>query len=144
MSGERPLLHAATAFRTMCGVAALFGLFAMHGLATHRTAHQGHSSELTVMTSVEHAGTSMNMHDQAEEAPTSSTPEDQTPNPALLGLVGLCLAVLMIGVVLRLAVRRGIPAYGDRGRALPADGLPSHARRERDPPSRLALSIQRC
>lgn len=145
MSGTRPLVHAVTALRTMCGVAALLGLFAMHGLAAHGTAHQRHTSEPVVVASAEHGDASVTVHPASEESRVSSGAGDRAPDPGLLGLAGMCLAVLLIGVVVAVVLGRGIAVHGAHGRSsLRAGVRPSRARRERDPPCLFALSIQRC
>jgi hypothetical protein len=147
MSGKPPWVNAATALRSVCGVAALLGLFAMHGLAGHGTAHQGHADSSMLMVSAAgptHA--SMTTHHEGHEPPPAATPGDRDPDSdsGLLGLAGLCLAVLLIGAVVAVVLGRGIPIKGDRRREWRAFGQSMRARRYRDPPCLFALSIQRC
>ncbi|MFC5175144.1 hypothetical protein [Nocardioides taihuensis] len=147
MSGTQPWINAATTLRSVCGAAALLGLFAMHGLAGHGTAHQGHAdSSMPLGSAAGPAYASMTTHHQAHEAPAASTPGDRTPDPGsgLLGLAGMCLAVLLISVVLAVELGRGIPIKARRGPKSRAFGQPRRARRYRDPPCLFALSIQRC
>jgi hypothetical protein len=151
MSGTHPWVNAATALRYVCGVAALLGLFAMHGLAGHGTAHQGYADSSMLMASA--AGptdASMTTHHEGHEAPPADTRGDRDPDSgsgsgsSFLGLAGLCLAVLLIGIVLAVVLGRRIPIKGDRRREWRASGQPMRARRYRDPPCLFALSIQRC
>ena len=148
MSGTQPWVSAAAALRTVCGVAALLGLFAMHGLAGHGTAHQGDADSSMLMASAAgptHASMTITHH-EGYESPTAGTRGDRDPDPdsGLLGLAGLCLAVLLIGAVVAVALGRGIPIKGDRGRTWRTIGQPRRARRYRDPPCLFTLSIQRC
>lgn len=143
MSGTRPLKHVAAALRTLCGVAALVGLFAMHGLAAHGTAHQAHPIEAAALVSTDHHAAAPAM-DHESTPPASSSSGDREQGPGLLGLTALCLAVLLLGVVLAVVLGRGVAVEGNRSRAFRAGGRPTRARRDRDPPCLFALSIQRC
>jgi hypothetical protein len=126
-------------------VAVLLGLFAMHGLAGHGTAHQGHAdSSMLVASAAGPTHASMTTHHEGHEAPPAGTRGDRDPDSGFVGLAGLCLAVLLIGVVLALVLGRGIPIHRGRGRAGRAFAPPTRARRYRDPPCLFALSIQRC
>lgn len=137
------MVHAVTALRTLCGVAALLGVFAMHGLAAHGTAHQGHASELMGMVSAEHDDAAMTMDHGSKDSQVASTSGDRTPDPALFGLASLCLAVLLIGIALAVVLGRGLAVERSRGLTSRAGGRPTRARRDRDPPCLFALSIQR-
>ena len=106
-------------------MAALLGLFAMHGLAAHGTAHQEHASEPMVMVSSRHSDASMTEEHEAEESPVSSTPGDRTSDSGLLGIAGLCPAVVLAGVVLAVVLGRGIALKGDRGSRLRAGERPT-------------------
>lgn len=125
------------ALRALGGVAALLGVLAMHGLATHGTAH--HPVEATPLVSVDHHA--------ATAATDHSTPLISMPDggevPGLLGLTALCLAVLMAGVGLVMGRRGGVTVMTRRGRSARAGTAP-RVRRDRDPPCLIALSIQRC
>lgn len=142
MSGKRPLKHAAAALRALCGVAALLGLFAMHGLAAHGTAHQAHPNEATALVSTDHHAAAPAMGHESTLLATSRS-GDREQDPGLVGLTALCLAVLLLGVVLAVVLGRGVAVEGNRSRAFRAGGRPTRAR-DRDPPCLFALSIQRC
>ena len=142
MSGARPLKHAAAALRALCGVAALLGLFAMHGLAAHGTAHKADPIEATALVSTDHHVAAPTLgHESTLLA--SSRSGDREHDPGVLGLAGLCLAVLLLGVALAVVLGRGVAVEGNRSRAFRAGGRPARAR-YRDPPCLFALSIQRC
>ncbi len=130
--GRRPRSFLRTAVaRPLLVVAAVMGLFAMHGMTDH--AAGGHEV-VDVAASI--AGGSEPMPQHAG----SSGDSHQAP----LGLVGLCLAVLVATVAgvaaLRGAVSRwpGGPAWSRLGDVRPLRG------RIHDPPDLLRLSIQRC
>lgn len=146
MSGAELWVNAATALRRACGVAALLGLFAMHGLAVHGAVHAGHDAEpMPSMTAV-----ADHVHDQhdvttADSRATSASgaSQERAPGPELAALAGLCLAILLVGVVA--AVLRSRPIrLPRRADSATARGWPSRSRRDRDPPCLFALSIQRC
>ena len=113
---------------------ALAGLFAMHGLGDHGTM-------------VEQDHHAMAMADHA--APTEGAAPGQRFEPAPSGgadmsMAGLCLAVLLVGVVLLLAA-------AGRGRTLAGWRFAGHptlvlVRRSHPPPrpDLFGLSIQRC
>lgn len=136
----------ATALRRACGVAALLGLFAMHGLAVHGATHGGHGTEPTpsVIAVADHG------HDQDDVtmadtrvAPAPDAAPERAPGPELMGFAGLCLAVLLVGAVAALLLRRPV-RVPRRADSVPARGWPSRSRRDHDPPCLFALSIQRC
>lgn len=148
MAGALHLASVGTALRRVCGVAALLGLFAMHGLAVHGALHAGHGTE-PVSAAFAIAG-----HDHFKgtgDAALASTSdesrvgasEERAPEPQLLGSAGLCLAILVVGMVTVAFFSRfiRIPRRPDR---TIAQGWPSRSRRDRDPPCLFALSIQRC
>jgi hypothetical protein len=123
-------------------LAALAGLFAMHGMSDHGTAGPG---ELTAQSSA-HASmdlpTSMNVGMHQEHG---SEPPSQPQHGHDMGLAGLCLAVLIavlaFGVVLGRLRYRALGAWLPRAYA----GLLGFAReRVPKPPDLFALSIQRC
>lgn len=157
-----------TAARHGLWVASLFvvmgGLFGMHGLADHGTgemsamapavtgtaAHPGDAHALmpslatmdavhTVIIAVAGATTEMAADgvEQSGQVATSGAPSGHQ-------MMGLCLAVLAVGLLLLLALLVGRRARGffvrlDMGRVLspPVD-------RDPDPPSLATLSIRRC
>jgi hypothetical protein len=132
--------HAVAALRALGGVAALLGLLAMHGLATHGSAHHARSAEATPLVSTgHHAATPA----RESSMPMVGTSQDGGDLPGLLGLSALCLAVLMAGVGLAMGRRSGVAVTLERGRSARAGRAP-RARRDRDPPCLIALSIQRC
>ena len=131
----------------MFGVAALLGLFAMHGLAPHGTAHDGHAGDSIALVTAaghDHAGHSMTMDVTAETSTVYRAPGAPEPDRGLLGLAGMCLAVLLVGVIVIVVLGRGFPPARELDAALLAVGWPARARRDRDPPCLFALSIQRC
>jgi hypothetical protein len=136
----------ATALRRACGVAALLGLFAMHGLAVHGATHAGHGAEPTpsVIALADHG------HDQdgvtmadIRVDPAAGTAPERAPGPELMGSAGLCLAILLVGAVAAVLLRRPV-RLPRRVDSVPAPGWPSRSRRDHDPPCLFALSIQRC
>jgi len=147
MVGMQAFTGYAATLRRLVGLAALLGLFAMHGLASHGTAHAGHSGEpmgLTAATAPAHPGHGTTTDTQPETPRTSSAPDAPAPDPGLLGVAGLCLAVLLIGVLVTVLLGRGAVLPRKLDAAQPAGGWPARARRDRDPPCLFALSIQRC
>ena len=92
----------ATALRRACGVAALLGLFAMHGLAVHGATHGGHGAEPTpsVLAVADHGHDQddVTMADTRVDLAPDAAPE-RAPGPELMGFAGLCLAVLLVGAV---------------------------------------------
>ncbi|MXG89000.1 DUF6153 family protein [Nocardioides flavescens] len=129
-----------TAGRLLVVLAALAGLFAMHGLSDHGMAGTDAMSGMAMGT---HAG-----HDAPPAASSSAATEAVSGHSSPghdMGLMGLCLAVVVAAVatavaLLRLRVTRArslLPA------ALP--GLLGSARaRVPRPPDLFVLSIQRC
>jgi len=146
MSGTQPWVSVATALRRVCGVAALLGLFAMHGLAVHGAMHASHSADpmaaALAITGHDHGTGDAAMTGTRDDAPSGAS-HQRTPDPELLGLAGLCLAVLLAGVVAAVVLSRFIrlPRCPDPATA---QGWPTRSRRDRDPPCLFALSIQRC
>jgi Family of unknown function (DUF6153) len=149
MSGTQPRVNAATALRRVCGVAALLGLFAMHGLAVHGAMHAGHDADpmpaavaATHDHSADHGADQVALPDTRDESPSGGSRE-RTPDHGLVGFAGLCLAILLAGMAAVVFLSRYIRLR--RGRdPLAAQGWPARSRRDRDPPCLLALSIQRC
>lgn len=133
------------ALRTSFAVVALLGLFAMHGLTSHEAAHGVHAGEpVAVLTAVEHAHT---VHETSEVTTSTSGTRDVSgvpdPGRSPLGLAGMCLAILLAGVIVALAVGRSALA-GREHAGVRSLGRPARARRDRDPPCLFALSVQRC
>jgi len=122
---------------------ALFGLFAMHGLGDHGTMHDMGGGV---------APMSVGHHDHTSGQTTSVTLADvprallpDEPGMDGMGLAGLCVVVLISGVAtLLVAIGLRRHAWMERlsapspGRRWPA------TLRDRDPPSLITLSIQRC
>jgi hypothetical protein len=144
MAGTGISLNVLPALREVFGAAALIGLFAMHGLAAHGTSHQEHLGEPMVLVAADHDGPLMAPTHAGEELQVGDTPGVPTPDPGLLGLAGLCLAVLLAGLVVAVLLGRRVAAHGHRDRCPRGGGWPTRSRRDRDPPCLLALSIQRC
>lgn len=128
-------------------VAALLGLFAMHGLAAHATAHASSAGgwptdEINLAASHGAQGdpstASAERGSGAVEGRDGQGGDDSS-------LIELCVAVLtaaLIGVL-------GQYAQGPANRLRLATGArcalpPASARRDRDPPCLHSLSIQRC
>jgi len=135
------------ALRTLCGVAALVGLFAMHGLASHGTLHTGHGGELLPTSAAighDHGAPDATMDmETIEERLLVALGQPGQPGQDL-GLFGLCLAVLLIGIFAAILTGCFVRLLRTRGAATCSGGRPARARRERDPPCLFALSIQRC
>lgn len=122
-------------------LAALLGLFAMHGLSVH-----GSSTRAVASTEVSagHAG-----HQSATGTPADPAVEhgagDRDPGHHHLALMGLCLAVLA-GAVAAYSLLRRRPHRGWTPEVTALVGLVAApaARRFRDPPCLFRLSVQRC
>jgi len=146
MSATPPLVSVATALRRACGVAALLGLFAMHGVAVHGAMHAGHSADpmpaAVAVADHNHGTGDPAMADTRDDAPSGTSPE-RTPDSELLGFAGLCLAILLV-VVFAVVFRSRFIRLRRRRDSTTARGWPSRSRRDRDPPCLFALSIQRC
>ena len=145
MTGIGELTRHSRALRGVFGLATLLGLFAMHGLATHGTAHDAHSSvpiSAQRLVTQHDPDVSMSMGAAMELPGVSETPS--APGGGLLGLTGVCLAVLLVGVAVAVLRRRRVALTRDHDLARRSSGATFRARRDRDPPCLLALSIQRC
>jgi hypothetical protein len=146
MSVTLPWVSIATALRRVCGVAALLAVFAMHGVAVHGAMHAGHSPDpmpaAVAVADHNHGTGDAAMADTRDDAP-SGTSQERTPDPDLLGLAGLCLAILLVVMVAVVFLSRFIRLRRRRD-STTAQGWPSRSRRDRDPPCLFALSIQRC
>jgi hypothetical protein len=148
MAGTLQWVTAAAALRRVCGVAALLGLFAMHGLAVHGAAHAGHGADPipSVVTDQGHhdhgTGAGAAMAD-TRNGPRSGATQEGGPDLELLGFAGLCLAVLLAGIAAAVLLSGRIRLPRRAGSAN-AHGWPARSRRDRDPPCLFALSIQRC
>lgn len=134
---ETPVGGARTSLvRLLLLAGAVAGLFAMHGLGDHGTAHSGaESAHATVAMSAMPADT----HSDARPGTMVSV-----PGGVGSGAMTLCMAVLA-GVLFALA---GLRAWGRLpakvGARLPAGITFSATARERDPPRLVQLSICRC
>jgi hypothetical protein len=133
--------------RLLVLLAALGGLFAMHGMSDHGTAGPGElaassaasPSFLPETAPVGEAVAHPDRHQDGNASPSGSGHGHE------LGKAGLCLAVLIAGLVIGVALWR-------REHRSPAAWLPRFhlglagyaARRVPKPPDLLALSIQRC
>ena len=124
------------ALRRGCGAAALLGLLAMHGLGLHGTAHLGHASTAMPMDAA------VSAPHEHPRMPDVAASDGSAPQHRILGLAGLCLAVLLLGIVL--GTRHGRHLLQGPLHGLRTADRPARARRDRAPPSLLALSIQRC
>jgi hypothetical protein len=124
------------ALRRVCGAVALLGLLAMHGLGLHGTAHGDHAAlpMSTAAPATAHQHVAMSADAPAVDGAGSHHTD--------LGPAGLCLAVLLLGLVL--AALRGRQVLTAELRALRTVDRPARARRDRAPPSLVALSILRC
>ena len=127
-------------------LAALAGLFAMHGMSDHGTAGpsdlvSAHAAHLSMPMPVAE-------HDVAH-TPAGPAVRSDSPYPPMgghdMGLAGLCLAVLVVVLVLssalqtrlRSSVLTGLTAWSARNAGVARARAPS-------PPDLFALSIQRC
>ena len=144
MSGAELWVNAATALRRACGVAALLGLFAMHGLTVHGAMHAGHGAEPTpsVIAVADHGQDDVTMAGTRDDS-ASGASHERAPGSELMGFAGLCLAILLVGAVAAVLLSRPI-RLPRRADPTTARGWPSRSRRDRDPPCLFALSIQRC
>jgi hypothetical protein len=110
---------------------ALAGLFAMHGLSPHGSAHSS-STPMSEATSM-HA-------DDGTDLPGSQLPAGGDGDD----LLALCLALLVAGVVGLAARGRPIRVTVRNTSRAGRVTSPATARRYRDPPDLHALSILRC
>ncbi len=110
----------------------------MHGLADHGTAHHG----VSIAAAAESGASSLDLGTQADEPAGHQAPLQEDGN---LGLIGLCLAVLALGLVLTAAWLLFVRATS-RQQVLPTFSVTGLLARARDPvaPSPWMLSIQRC
>jgi hypothetical protein len=140
--------------RRLVGVAALLGLFAMHGLGMHGTHHATHVTDRMAQTAqvvqtaqiaqtAPAASAPVHLHHDAGTS-RSAGPDDRAPGGALRGLMAMCLAVLLAGVALAILRRRGlvVPRATRSGRR--SSPRPGGSRPHRDPPCLFTLSVQRC
>lgn len=127
--------------RLILVVAALAGLFAMHGLGDHGTMHHEPTGDLMgSLAATSHAEDAMS----ASAALDPAHDDGSAPEGAGTGIVGLCLAVLT-GALLGLAWLRARSGRLVIERWTPRDTWSlSAAPRDRDAPSPFRLSIQRC
>lgn len=136
----------AVSVRRVLGVLSLLlGLFAMHGLAEHGTVHRtvpDASSRAPQLDAHAHPTAS----GQVVPAVEDRGPSDSHPDQDAGGLVGLCLAVLVVAII----VTTGSAGRSARGTSigcavtrLPTIS-PATVFRDRAPPDLLALSIHRC
>jgi hypothetical protein len=144
MASTRISMSVVPTLRGICGAAALIGLFAMHGLAAHGSSHTEHVTEPMVMVAAGHDHPLPATDHAAADLTVSGPLGDSAPDPGLLVLAGMCLAVLLAGVVLAVLLGRRVAVQGYRDRGSGSSGWPRRSRRDRDPPSVLALSVQRC
>ena len=130
MTPARSQVRHLAALRPVLGVLALLGLLAMHGLGTHGTTHDDGSMSMGLVGSMS----------PGEPAVVADVPAE--PERMLLTMGGMCVGILLLGVVLA----------GGRGRLVligsPREGghdagSPVRARSARPPPDLFALSIQR-
>jgi hypothetical protein len=135
------LLPRLIAVRTWARLAVLggvvLGVVAMHGLSSHGMSA---GSEPTMQA----AGPSMSIASMAPYGHASPTLSPD-PGPGMGGaMAGLCVAVigLGLGLVAMLMRRRGVPLTARR--IPPGMAVRSLRGRDRDPPSLIRLSIQRC
>ena len=130
MTPARSKVHHLAALRPVLGVLALLGLLAMHGLGTHGTTHDDGSMPMGVVRAM----------DPGELAVVADVPAE--PERMLLTMGGMCVGILLLGVVLAGGRSRlvliGAPADGGHDA-----GSPARARSARPPPDLFALSIQR-
>lgn len=147
MSSTLPSVSGATTLRRVCAVAALLGLFAMHGVATHGAMHAGHSADqmpaAVAVADHNHGTGDAAMADTRDDSPSGTAQEERTPDSELLGFAGLCLAILLV-IVFAVVFRSRLIRLRRRHDSTTAPGFPSRSRRDRDPPCLFALSIQRC
>ncbi len=148
VSGVRLQPSGTSVGRVLVMVAALAGQFAMHGLADHGMGGPDAAVALDVSTSMAHgsdamtvAGHGSGMATEAAESPGRQPMQDDHD----MGLVGLCLAVLLVVLLIGLSVwRRGLrPLSGWMPRWRPNRLVLARPGPMR-PPDLVALSIQRC
>lgn len=146
MSGTLPRVTAATALARVCGVVALFGLFAMHGLAVHGALHTGHGGDpipaAVAATGHDH-GLELGAMSDTRAGSISGASEEGAPDRELMVFAGLCLAILLAGVAAIVVLSR-IARLPRRDDPTAAHRWPARSRRDRAPPCLFALSIQRC
>ncbi|HCB07328.1 MAG TPA: DUF6153 family protein [Nocardioides sp.] len=119
-------------------LAALAGLFAMHGLSEHGTSGHGYMEDMPTlaMSAVEHNATAVGALDQLDAIVSA-------PMEHNMGSMGLCLAVLGVALLLwLLRITNKQRAWLYRFRTF-VTAIPALARAP-DPPDLYQLSIQRC
>lgn len=143
---DGPIPTASPTLRRLLAVAALLGLFAVHGLVPHGSVHADRVADAlsAASTSSHHLATAVLMGESDVAVVTIADGDDGTPVGALVGLAGMCVAVLLIGLVLTVRLRGGLAVGGSARASVQARAHPPRARRDPDPPRVLALSIQRC
>lgn len=129
--------------RLLLVVAAFVGLFAMHGLGDHGTAHtetSGPMAAASMRGSDEHRPPVEPMSSHGEGHESHGAPSADSG-----GMAGLCLAVL-VGSLLALAwLRARSPVRIVRRWPYPiVVNLRATELRDRDPPCLFQLSVQRC
>ncbi len=138
----------APAARTLVLLAALAGLFAMHGLADHGTSHGSMTGSMSGSPQGPDPAAG-HAHDD-HTRPTEPTVAGPVAGPvAVVGplaesAMGLCLAVLAGGLVLLLVRGGAWPARPWSDLVVRRCVAVIARARAPDPPDLLALSIQRC
>ena len=141
------------ALRRLSAVAALLGLLAMHGFAPHGASHATPRPD-TSSAMGPAMGPAMSMSSPPTTAATADGRTGTSAAPSgdrhlAVGssshpLAGMCLAVLLIGLLVALRLDSAVAIARRAWSGSRAGERPARARRHRDPPWLFALSIQRC
>lgn len=136
--------------RALVLLAALTGLFAMHGLSDHGATHP---AEHLVMSTTTPLGAHVQVHAPVavdEVSPSAATGVQLTRGrehdrlPAGMDLTGLCVAVLALAGLLAIA-KHGASRWPGLARQLHQGQLAYRAHpRTADPPDRHRLQVHRC
>ena len=152
-TGRARLMSARPGLRLAGLILVLAGLFGMHGLGGHEAAAMGSApqagmAEMPMSAAAADAGVMAQPGHQTGRISTRSTPETHAvgaSGPGGMGMTAMCVAILAAGLV---ALVRFL--LGGRVRSVlwmlarQTRAVLQHPGRDPDPPSLVALSIQRC
>lgn len=154
-TGRARLMSARPGLRLAGLILVLAGLFGMHGLGGHEAAAMGSASqagmaELPMSAAAADAGVTAGLGHQIEQVGTQSAPGPDAvgasgPGGMGMGMTAMCVAILAAGLI---ALVRFL--LGGRVRSVlwmlarQARAVLRQPGRDPDPPSLIALSIQRC
>lgn len=131
--------------RVLVMIAALAGLFAMHGLSDHGMGGPDAVVKAGMSRPMTHASDAVTMAGQVSGMAAEAPGRQPMRNDHGMGLVGLCLAVLVAVLLIGLSVwRRGLRPLSVWRLHWRPNRMVVTRRGPLRPPDLLALSIQRC